>query len=355
MSKISVLTILVILIASCKKTIEIREVQIEKKNSWEEIRKFTGTERIFLSSGKSDNAVYLQQPNYFTEIRNQNISTGITTFGVSLPSDINVKIPINGKFFAFPSSDTTLDVINNLYPTVNPSGGYFNLKQVDPTLKSIQKNYLNLFKIMAINKNGTLLLAYYNNRPSRPLTLMMLKIKTNLSFPYVDTVFCQSITVPRTSFDAYVRHISAVNDYFLLDLSANGIFKIKEDGSFSRVYNPKTIDAFYEWGGKVYAHVEWNRVLISSNNGDNWQEYTGTNTTMTLSTYYNIQDSLVGANRDNLFTLKWNGQNYVQRFLKNDGLESTTINGVEFMRDSVYIATTSGLFVKPISTFFETK
>ncbi len=74
---------------------------------------------------------------------------------------------------------------------------------------------------------------------------------------------------------------------------------------------------------------------------------------MTTSNYYNIKDSLVGAYRDNLFTLTWSGSNYTQRFLKNDGVENTRINGVEILRDSVYIATTSGLFAKPTSTFFD--
>ncbi len=76
---------------------------------------------------------------------------------------------------------------------------------------------------------------------------------------------------------------------------------------------------------------------------------------MTTSNYYVIKDSLVGAYRDSLFTLKWSGSSYTQRFLKNDGAEGTSINGVEILRDSVFIATTSGLFAKPVSTFFEGK
>ncbi|HLG39259.1 MAG TPA: hypothetical protein VI461_06300, partial [Chitinophagaceae bacterium] len=163
------------------------------------------------------------------------------------------------------------------------------------------------------------------------------------------------ITIPRTSVDAYVRHIAAVNDYFLLDLSGNGIYKIKEDGTFNKVFNPATVDAFYEWQGKIYAHAEWNRLLISSDNGDNWEEYQGINNVMTTSNYYTIQDSLVGVYRDNIFILKWAGTSYIQRFLKNDGVEGTRINGVEILRDSVYIATTSGLFTKSITEFFEGK
>jgi hypothetical protein len=76
---------------------------------------------------------------------------------------------------------------------------------------------------------------------------------------------------------------------------------------------------------------------------------------VTTSNYYLVKDTLVGAYSDNMFTLTWSGSNYKQRFLKNDGIENTRINGIEILRDSVYAATTSGLFAKPVSKFFEGK
>lgn len=343
------------LIVACEKRTEILEIPTEKKYSWVEKKRFTGTEKIFLSSGKSANSIYLQQPYSFTALSNQNATTSITIFAAALPTDIEIRMPINGDFCAFPISDTTLRVINNAQPLVSPSGGYFNLKKIDPTLTSIQKYYYTLFKSMAINKNGALLLAYFNNRPVPALTFMLLKIKTSPSYPYVYTLFTKKIAIPKTGVDAYVRHIAAVNDYFLLDLSSNGIYKIKEDGSFGRVYGPATIDAFYAWQGKIYAHGEGDRLLISTNEGDSWQEFSGLNTSMTFSNYYVINDSLIGVYRDNLFTLKWNASNYKQRFLKNDGVEGTRINGVEVLGDTVFLATTSGLFARPLKAFFDSK
>lgn len=343
------------LIVACEKRTEILEIPTEKKYSWVEKKRFTGTEKIFLSSGSSNNSIYLQQPYYFTALSNQNATTGITVYAAVLPTDIEIRMPINGDFCAFPYSDTTLRVINNAQPLVSPSGGYFNLKKIDPTLTSIQKYYYTLFKSMAINKNGALLLAYFNNQASQPLTFMLLKIKTSPTYPYVDTLFTKKIAIPKTDVDAYVRHIAAVNDYFLLDLSSNGIYKIKESGAFDRVYGPATIDAFYEWQGKIYAHGEGDRLLISNNNGDSWQEFGGINSAMTFSNYYVIKDSLIGVYRDNLFTLKWNASNYKQRFLKNDGVEGTRINGVEILGDTVFLATTSGLFARPLKVFFDSK
>lgn len=343
------------LIVACEKRTEILEIPTEKKYSWVEKKRFTGTEKIFLSSGRSANSIFLQQPYHFTALTIQNATTGITVSAAALPSDIEIRMPINGDFCAFPYSDTILRVINNAQPLVSPSGGYFNLKKIDPTLSSIQKYYYTLFKSMAINKNGALLLAYFNNRASQPLTFMLLKIKTSPTYPYVDTLFTKKIAIPKTGVEAYVRHIAAVNDYFLLDLSSNGIYKIKENGTFDRVYGPATIDAFYEWQGKIYAHGEGDRLLISADDGDNWQEFSGINSAMTFSNYYAIKDSLIGVYRDNLFTLNWIGSKYKQRFLKNDGVEGTRINGVEVLGDTVFLATTSGLFARPLKVFFDSK
>ena len=106
MTKILITLISILIFLSCKKSFEIREVQVDKKYTWTEIKKFTGTEKIFLSSGSSSEAIYLQQPYFFTEVRSQNINTGIISYGASLPTDIDVRIPINRNFSAFPFSDT---------------------------------------------------------------------------------------------------------------------------------------------------------------------------------------------------------------------------------------------------------
>lgn len=343
-------------ISSCSKNQEFKEIEVDKKYSWTELKRFSGTERIFLSSGSSAEMIYLQQPYFFSAVQGQNINSGITTYAAGLPTDIEIRLPITANFTAFPFNDTVLRVINNTVPTVSPSGGYFNIRKIDPSLTKIQKYFNILFKVMAVNKNGTLLLAYENNRPSRPLTLMMLKIKTNnTGFPDVDTVYSRTVAIPRTNGEAYIRHMAAVDDYFMVDLSGNGIYKIREDGSATRVFSPATVNAFIDWKGKTYALAEESRLLISEDNGDNWQEYSGNNSVMTASNYYSLKDSLVGAYRDNIFTLNWSGSTYKLRFLKNDGVEGTRINGIEILRDTVYLATTGGLFTKPVRSFFDSK
>ena len=344
-----------LLLFSCKKKIETKEVEVEKKYSWTESKRFTGTQKFFLSSGSNGKAIFLQQPFFFTVLTNQNEYSGITVYGAGLPTDITTRIPISATFSAYAISDTVLQIFNNSFPNISPNHGYINLKPIDPTLTSIQKTNSLLFKAMAINSNGVMMFAYNNNRPSQPLTFMMIKVQTSSTIPFVDTIFSKLITVPRNSGTYYARYFTAVDDYFLADLEANGIYKFMEDGSFSRVYNLATVDAFYEWKGKVYAHAEWGKLLISSDKGNTWQEYSGITNSMVSSSYYTVKDSLIGAVQDHIFTLRWNNANYSQRELKNDGLEGSTINGIEILNDTVYAATTKGLFFKPVSKFFQDK
>jgi hypothetical protein len=343
--------IILTVVASCKKRVEIREVEVEKKTSWTPSTHFTGTQRIMLSSGRSADAIYLQQPFHFSEARSAN---DISIFAALLPTDISIRIPISADIFAFPLNDTVLVVKNNTRSNFNTGNAYFNLRQLDPSLLSIDKHFMSLFKCMAITNDKALLVSYQNNLPGRPHAFFLFKMATSNTLPFADSVYSKKIAIPRTA-STIIRSMTAIGDYFLVDLSDEGIFKIRQDGSFAKVHTPVFVDAFYEWKGKIYGHAEQNKVIVSENNGESFQEFSGLPFEYTAAGFYPVKDSLVGAFRDNLFTFKWSGPNYTARAIKNDGLENTTINGIEILRDTVYVATTSGLYIKPVSTFFEGK
>jgi hypothetical protein len=342
------------LLNSCKKTV-IEKVEVERRNSWQEIKRFHGTERIFLSSGTNGKYLFFQQPFYFTTLKGADILHDITVYGTGLPTDISVRLPIGAGFFAYPQGDTALIFKSTLQPNTSPGGDFINLKALDHFLTSIQTYYLNLFKCMAINRDNRLLVAYHNKRPDQPHSFFILTVVTSDNYPYVTVVSSRQVLIPRTTVSGYVRYLAAIDDYFLLDLSADGIFKITQDGNFRKVHAPATVDAFYKWQDKVYGHAEWDKTLISDDNGNSFQSFGGLPAFAVTSGYYTVRDSLVGAYRANLFTLRWQGNSYFLRQLKDDGLKGTRIYGVEVLRDSVYVATTGGLFVKPVAEFFKSK
>ena len=340
---------------SCKKEteIQIRETQVDKKYSWSEVPSLYGLNRVILSTGNDGQSIYLQQPNFFTRFINQNPRRGLMT-SIGPPSDVNMRLPIGAQIFAYPLTDTTLVICRNKEPL--NSQAYVELRRFDPTAIRFNTRVFTLSKCMAINKNNYLLAPYDNRRSDRPLTFLLAAVTPGtLGGPPV-TASTRQVVIPRNvSSGAYVRNLEAIDDYFLVNLGDAGIYKIKQDGSYRQVHGPAIADAFYKWNNTVYAPVEYNEMLISTTDGDTWQRASGTPTHFTLANYYSVRDSLVGVYQNAIYTLRWNRPRFTSRFLKNDGLERATITGVEYLHDTVYVATTSGLFARPVKEFFLTK
>jgi hypothetical protein len=341
--------------SGCKKEIEtqIQIKEVEKKASWTEVSGLSGFERIILSTGSNGQSIYLQQPNFFTRLSTQNRSQGITVSGGRLPTDLGVRLPIGRDFFAYPDTDSSLVLCRNNEPLNYQF--YIGLRRFDKNAIRLNTRLFSLSKCMAINQNNYLLAPYENNRPDRAFTFILAAVTPGAGgFPVSATT--RKVVIPQAlSSGSYVRNLAAIDDYFLVNLGDAGIYKIKQDGSYRQVYTYAIVDAFYKWQGIVYAPAEYNEMLTSADNGDTWQKSTGTPDHFTLANYYPVRDSLVGVFFGNLYTLRWNGPRFTSRFLKNDGLERATITGVEYLRDTVYVATTSGLFARPVKSFFETK
>ena len=341
-----------LLLSSCKKETQTIVREEVAKSSWTEVASLYGFERVILSTGSSGQSIYLQQPNLFTRFTSQDPLRGRNA-AINPLSDVRVRLPIGAQIFAYPEADTTLVVCRNDEPLNYRF--YAQLKQLDRTAVRFNTRLFSLSKCMAINQNNYLLAPYDNNRPDRPFTFLLAAVVPGAPGMPVAAITRQVVIPKKPSPGGYVRNLAAIDDYFLVNLGDDGIYKIKQDGTFRQVYTYALVDAFYKWQNTVYAPVEYNQLLTSTDNGDTWQKSTGTPIQFTLANYYPVHDSLVFTYSGSLYTLRWNGPRYTMRALKNDGLERATITGIEYLRDTVYVATTSGLFARPVKTFFETR
>ena len=154
-------------------------------------------------------------------------------------------------------------------------------------------------------------------------------------------------------------YISAIDNYFLVDCGHRGVYRIEENGSYRQVLREQQyVTAFYKWKGRVYAHTSDGRIGMSDDDGLSWRFVFLSSDGLRFSTMYALGDSLVGVYRGHgggLFTLRWNNQGARLRQLDDDGLNRADVNGLEVWRDTVYMATTAGLFKRPMSKFFESK
>ena len=352
-TKITASLAITLAFSSCKKEteIQIKEKEVEKKYSWSEVSSLYGLQRVILSTGSNGQSIYLQQPRAFTRYTDRRLLKGLVTTAGSFPADVEVRLPISREFFAYPETDSMLVIARN-NELLNYQF-YFPLRRFDPAATRFNTRLLSLSKCMAINQNSYLLAPYDNSRADRAYTFLLAAVTPgNPGTPV--SASARKVVIPKMPFlGGYLRNLEAIDDYFLVNLGSDGIYKIKQDGSFRRVFAFALVDAFYKWNNTVYAPAEYNEILTSTDNGETWTQSTGTPLQFTLASYYTVRDSLVFTHSGSLYTLRWNGPRYTMRQLKNDGLERATITGIEYLRDTVYVATTSGLFARPLKTFFE--
>ena len=91
-------------LSACKKDKEL--VPTDKVYSWSEVKQVPGAQKIILGMSADANSVYLQEASFFGAItplpagRNGiSFPSGYYSLALSnLPSDINIRIPMNPRF-----------------------------------------------------------------------------------------------------------------------------------------------------------------------------------------------------------------------------------------------------------------
>ncbi|MBJ6143586.1 hypothetical protein [Hymenobacter sp. BT559] len=357
---------LVLLLGACKKEVEKIVIQ-DKVYSWAPSGGLYGNQQIILNMTKDANSLYLQHPNLMTTVSPTpaltSASGGRYVYGAStgFSSDVNLRLPMSAAFIATPSLDTLVYLIRPREPLSSLSATRIRLRQLDPLALGIVPNsVINQEAFGAIDRHNYLLFSYYSsNRSSLRFVLSQVELQP-FGTGAVLQAKSRTVSIPRTilSTNSTVRWIIAVDDYFLVNCEDEGLFKVREDGSFKRVFGPNYTDTCYKWQGTVYLVESSSSILKSTDDGETWQRYTNTPDAFNASTYHVVSDSLVGVKHglvNLLYTLRWNGTSYRLRELKSDGLGQGRLTGLEQLGDTVYIGTTGGLYKRPLSQFFESR
>jgi hypothetical protein len=339
--------------------------EVERQYSWTPTKSLLGNFNILLGVGKGPNGLYFQQPTGFAALEPK--TSGALTYTQYLypsPTDLLVRLPIGADFFVSYSGDSLVWLVPNVSPVTTPSGALIRLKKLDPQAVRVQRNVYSFNKFGAINQHNVLLFPYESTARDFQNHLVLARVSEGpYSAPSLPRyqVQTQLLTIPITSGIAPYNPqlLTAIDDYFLVDCGAEGVFKISENGTVRQVLPPYSgVNAFYTWQGAVYATLDGSRFAVSQDKGETWQ--LGTGPDLRYTTFQTVGDSLVGIYHGiggYLFTYQ---QDLVRkrwhiRPLKDDGLNQTDINGLATWGDTVYVATSSGLFKRPLSKFFESK
>lgn len=351
---------------ACRKEVEkivVQVQQVDRQYSWSPSKQLLGNFNILLGVGKGPGGLYFQQPLGFAALEPK--TSGALTYTQYLfrgPTDILVRLPIGPEFFVS-YFDSLLYLVPNALPVMSGAGGYLRLHQLDPQALRVQRNAYSFNTFGVINTQNYLLFPYETTRRDSKNHLVLTHVTTaSRNYPPKYTLQSQLIELPITGgiYPYAPQLLSAFEDYFLVDCGTEGVFKITEGGRVRQVLPPYTgVNTFYAWQGALYATLDNNRFAVSRDKGETWQ--IGSNgPDLRFTTLQQVGDSLVGVYHgigSYLFTYNLDPvrQRWRIRPLKDDGLNQTDVNGLTTWGDTVYLATSSGLFKRPLSKFFESK
>ncbi|RYU81555.1 hypothetical protein [Hymenobacter persicinus] len=351
------------LLLSCKKEVEVIKIQeTEKQYSWAEVP-FLGSFKILLGIGRGPNALYFQQPGGFCALRYQQNSPDITQYIYPFSTDISLRVPLGPDFFAT-YRDTLLAVTPNAYPVLSGASNYLYLKRLDKQALRVQRNYFTFAKFGAINRNNYLLFPYETmaGTADGQLHLVLTEVQPSADpFTHQPSLRPKVIRIPFKDIGIYPSFptlVTAIDDYFLVDCGNEGLYKIKQDGSWRQVLSTWTgAQTIYKWNNRVYMHGA--KLGYSTTDGETWVFSGNTPSGLQFNSMHPVGDSLVGVfhgfGNNFIFTLKLTDTNFRLRPLKDDGLQRADITGLEALGDTVFVATTGGLFKRSKAKFFESK
>lgn len=368
-------------LSACKKD---RLVPTDKVYSWSEVKQVPGAQKIILGMSTDANSVYLQEASFFGAITPLPAGRIGRVFPSSyyslaysgLPSDITIRIPMNRRFFVTPlvgAGDSVLVAYSNTAPVTtipysangSTPSSFIRVRVPDKQATQFVTNTLGTFmQFGGINSNDYLLVGYRTSTAyDTNLHFLLTQITVDAVHNYALTTDARTISIPVGTPAGYIRSITAIDDYFLVDCATVGLFKVRQDGTYQAVYKaPTAITNFYKWKGTVYGVEAFNSgpaMLTSTDDGNSWQRSTGIPSYFRFSTFSAVGDSLVGithgVSTNILYTLKWQGTSYRVRELKNDGLGQAGFTDIVQLGDTVYLGTTNGLFKKHLKTLFDSQ
>ncbi|UYZ61540.1 hypothetical protein [Hymenobacter weizhouensis] len=270
---------------ACTKEVERIVVQ-DKTYSWAEVKQLTGSQKIIVQMTQDAASLYLQQLGYLGRLTPLPGAVGpegpgyygaVRQLFEPLPYDLKNRIPMNAAFYLKPVPGNNL--VLRAYPTtyIPPSNmpADIDLRRLDPSAVEFSNLWASpYFAFGAISRNNYALVGYTTATPAdRVMRLVLSRLSLDPNWPRGRgpvTVTSRILTVPLSN--GYSYSIAAIDDYFLVNVINQGIYKITEQGVVKQVVSaPGTgIRSYFKHQGILYAMNDdsQNGVYISADNGE---------------------------------------------------------------------------------------
>lgn len=359
--------------AACTKEVEKIVVQ-DKEYSWSEVKQLSGSQKVIVQMTQDPSSLYLQQLGWLGRLTPLPGALGPTQPGYyaalssvfqPLPYDLRNRLPMNGAFYLQPvqGRENVLRAFPTTYfPPANMPAD-LDLRRLDPSATGIYNPQASpYFGFGAISRNNYALVGYTVAPLDNSMHLVLSRLSLDSAVPRGPvTISSRILTVPLSRNMPYT--ITAIGNYFLVNVITEGLYKITESGAVKKITNspPTAVRSYYKQQGVLFAiNDDFPRsVYASTDDGETWQKRSNAPDYLIPSTFHAVGDSIVGITHglgtNILYTLRWQGNTPRARELKNDGLNQTEYSGLVQLGDTVYLGTTGGLFKRPVSTFFDNR
>jgi hypothetical protein len=351
--KISILIFLTLFIFGCKENSTVKYIEPDSLHIWSPVSKISGVFKLVTTAKNFDDFIFFKGVYSTTTISKNNLILNSFT----LNTIVNfIKEGIGNKYMAEISNGTV--VISDIRK--RDDGDYYYI--VD--FKNIDSNYISLnlntsfdYEANAININDQLIVPILSKDPTQKPILYLLDIIEDNSKPFGQHINIKNLKRLQIDESTYYTNyyqltVKGENFFYLNDY---GTYKIDKNGNHKKVLKGESVRSIFQFQNKLFEASIPNGLFTSSDDGENWTEFDGYADFLVNSRYYTVSDSLIAVYHDQLFTVQITNDSYNARELVDKGLEGNIITSVNEFNDNIYISTLAGVFVKPKSTFFDSK
>ena len=348
----------ILLIAGCRKDHVEEPIPTPAKITWKEVGSFTHDLRQLRTCNASGDSLLLYSQHNF--IVYEPLNGRITNFhlwhdGWYGPL-VGTRPALRSLFYV-----SVYDQMLIATPTHDPVGqNYFVYAPADTAFNGFHLysawNY-PYYETPAISARNELLMINSGNwGPGPPVAYQVALKLTELGGDYdVDTFFTRKIIFNDPGLNAVgLGNVFAPGDDFFVN-SAIGLLRVTPDGQWTNTglgWPPVTdMVAFND----TLLAIGNSRIVVSPDRGVSWTVAYNVPTTWANMDYFIIEGKIFSSRFDGLYRLDLTPTTAQLVELDNEGLASHDIASVSLCRDSVYVATMSGLFSKPYAEFNKKK
>ena len=349
----ALLAALCILCSSCEKEVI---VEVAPTFSWSQDDAFLYQQKALFNLTATNEALYALSAGFFSEV---GVGEGDVVHTIlPFPYPYQNRMPVTDKVFVgaaekvFAIFSVRNPVLNNSELRIRmderiPGFARFNLPPYnfgDGVAIFDDRFVVAPFQVFASDEENPVISGQQH------LLLTEFEIDFDGVFDRIDSVGTMVVSLPMTA--GPVLSLEPMEEYCFV-ACANETFRLQRDGSLEKVLNGAITNVINVEG--AYYGFGFERIYSSLDNGSIWTDLGAIDIAFNQLQFSNVADKWIGFYNSQLFEIDVTETELVVKELDNDGLDGHRIMDVAAFQDEVYIATLSGMFTRPLDSFFEEK